>query len=135
MLWTSTTLALLYPAILYNAINFPWACLVGHPEDPGATTTRSISADVEQDLGNLIFGIVNFEAKLKIVVQPFDPSVNPKIGLGGKGEDDKKSDEQLRFLDQDVSDHRSHRCGALNEPRSNRTVEVGRGQLDNRARW
>jgi len=133
MLRIPAALALLYPAVLYNAMDFAGVCLVDHPEDPGSATTRSVCADVEQDLGNLIFGVINLEPKLKVVVQPFNPSVNPKVGFGRKGEDDEKPDKQLWFLDQDTLEHRLHR-GGLDEPRSNRTVEVGRGQPGNKTR-
>lgn len=82
----------------------------------------------------MILGPVDFELKLKVVAQPFDLGVNPKIGLGGKGEDDEKPDEELGFLNRKASGPRLHPYETLDEPQPNRTAEVGRGQLDNKTK-
>ena len=52
------------------------------------------------------------------MVQPFDSGVNPKTGLGGKCEDDEKSDEQFGVLDRDVlgPNHGSIRDSANLDP-------------------
>ena len=72
------------------------------------------------------------------MVQPFNLGVDPKLGLGSKGKDDKKSDKQVGFLNQGcVGPYQTlnlHLRGALDEPQSNRTAVVGREQLGNKTR-